>query len=198
MSRLATSFVLGYHGCNAEIARKAINGDLALLPSEEKYDWLGPGIYFWESDPKRAREWADAKVARGAYAEAAVIGAVIDLQNCLDLVSKQDLDLLGKMYEGFADQRTKAGLPLPQNRNLPSDPHNDCLLRELDCAIIKHTHSVIESVPIANRTYQAFDTVRGMFTEGGELYPGSGFRAKTHVQVAVRNLDCIKGLFLPR
>lgn len=37
-----------------------------------------------------------------------------------------------------------------------------------------------------------------MFTEGGELCPGSGFRAKSHVEIAVRNDDCIKGLFHPR
>lgn len=40
-----------------------------------------------------------------------------------------------------------------------------------------------------------FDTVRGLFTEGGPLFPGSGFRAKTHVQVAVRSADNIKGYF---
>ena len=41
----------------------------------------------------------------------------------------------------------------------------------------------------------AIDTVRGIFTEGQNLYPGSGFKSKTHIQVAVRNEECIKGVF---
>lgn len=198
MSRLATSFVLGYHGCDAAIARKAVDGEIALLQSERDYDWLGPGIYFWESDPRRAREWAEAKVARGDYAEAAVIGAVVDLQNCLDLVSRQDLELLRQIYHEFVEQQKEAGLELPKNRGVRGDPHEDRILRYLDCAIIRHLHSVIESVPFADRIVPAFDTVRGMFTEGGELYPDSGFRAQTHVQIAVRRLDCIKGVFWQR
>ncbi|GAB6038857.1 hypothetical protein JCM15519_34160 [Fundidesulfovibrio butyratiphilus] len=40
-----------------------------------------------------------------------------------------------------------------------------------------------------------FDTVRGLFTEGGPLFPGSGFQAKTHIQTAVRTLPSIKGVF---
>jgi len=40
-----------------------------------------------------------------------------------------------------------------------------------------------------------FDTVRGIFIEGNEVYPGSGFREKTHIQICVRNLGCIKGYF---
>lgn len=36
-----------------------------------------------------------------------------------------------------------------------------------------------------------------MFVEGGEAFPGSGIAAKSHVQIAVRNADCIRGLFHP-
>jgi hypothetical protein len=36
-----------------------------------------------------------------------------------------------------------------------------------------------------------------MFTEGGKLYRNSGFHKKSHVQIAVREDACIKGLFLP-
>jgi len=43
------------------------------------------------------------------------------------------------------------------------------------------------------------DSVRGVFVEGEEVYPGAGFREKTHVQLCIRNLDCIKGVFrVPR
>ncbi len=45
--------------------------------------------------------------------------------------------------------------------------------------------------------YPPYDTVRGPFWEGGELYPGSGISSKGHVQIAVSNLDCIMGYFRP-
>ena len=43
-----------------------------------------------------------------------------------------------------------------------------------------------------------FDSVRGLFSEGAPVYEGSGFRKKTHVQICVRNPNCIKGYFNPR
>ncbi len=46
MSRLTTSFVLGYHGCDRKIGEKALRGKLNLLISTEPYHWLGSGIYF--------------------------------------------------------------------------------------------------------------------------------------------------------
>ncbi len=42
---------------------------------------------------------------------------------------------------------------------------------------------------------EPFDTVRGLFTEGELLYPTSGFRRKTHIQVCVRNADNFKSVF---
>jgi hypothetical protein len=38
----------------------------------------------------------------------------------------------------------------------------------------------------------------GIFTEGKPIYPGAGFRGKTHVQLCIRNIACIKGYFAPR
>lgn len=43
----------------------------------------------------------------------------------------------------------------------------------------------------------SFQTVRGVFTEGDPAFPGAGIQSKTHVQVAVRDLDCILGYFRP-
>ncbi|SEK41780.1 hypothetical protein SAMN05421740_101809 [Parapedobacter koreensis] len=42
-----------------------------------------------------------------------------------------------------------------------------------------------------------FDSVRGVFWEGNPLYPTAGFREKDHIQICIRNIDCIKGYFLP-
>jgi hypothetical protein len=198
LSRLATSFVLAYHGCESSVASRAVDGEIDILQSERAYDWLGPGAYFWESDPIRAREWAESKVARGDYKTADVIGAVIDLGHCLDLVARENLELVRGAYRAFRAEQKASGLPMPENKSVKGQPDQDRVLRYLDCAVIRHLHTAIERVPEAETIVQPFDTVRGMFTEGRKLYPGCGYREKTHAQIAVRNAGCIKGIFHPR
>lgn len=173
-------------------------GEIDILQSEEDYDWLGPGAYFWESDPVRAREFAEWKVARGDYKTAAVIGAVIDCGECLDLTVRENLKLVKGAHKTFVAEQKKAGYSLPENKNGRDDPDRDRVLRYLDCAVIRFLHKEIESVPPDDRVVPAFDSVRGMFTEGSPVYRGCGFKEKTHTQIAVRNPKCILGIFFPR
>lgn len=42
---------------------------------------------------------------------------------------------------------------------------------------------------------EAYDSVRGVFFEGSELYPTSGFREKDHIQISIINPNCIKAFF---
>ncbi|WP_343546774.1 hypothetical protein [Sphingobium yanoikuyae] len=195
MSRLATSFVLGYHGCEREIARAAVAGEISLNHSNKDYDWLGPGSYFWESDPQRAWEWATECVGRKAYREPCVIGAVIDLRNCLDLLNRSDQDLLALAHNQLAAIYEAADKKMPANESSKRGGDNDRLLRKLDCAVIRHLHAIIEDLDDAE--FPPFDSVRGMFTEGGAIYPGSAFHQQSHVQVAILNNDCIRGYFYP-
>ncbi len=194
MSRLATSFVLGYHGCERAVAEKAVRGDIELLQSKKDFDWLGNGSYFWESDPQRAKEWADWKVEAGKFKHATVIGAVIDLGNCLDLTNRDDIELLKIAHRSFIRHQKKAGLPVPKNRSAKGEPNADRVLRFLDCAVIRHLHMAIDEMD----GIPSFETVRGMFSEGKRLYSGCGFREKSHVQIAVRDNKCIKGIFFAR
>lgn len=86
-------------------------------------------------------------------------------------------------YTSLKDSADIANAPLPTNET-------DLLLRRLDCAVIQRVHSIVEDGGLPE-----FDSVRGVFIEGGEIYPEAGFREKTHVQIAVRNPTCIKGVF---
>jgi hypothetical protein len=43
-----------------------------------------------------------------------------------------------------------------------------------------------------------FDTARGVFTEGGPAFEGAGIQTKNHIQICIRNENCIKGFFIPR
>jgi hypothetical protein len=78
--------------------------------------------------------------------------------------------------------------PMPQNKS----DDGDLTLRELDCAAIESLHK-----SISDDNEKEFDSVRGVFWEGKKLYPNAGFREKNHIQICVRNIDCIKGYFLP-
>ena len=93
---------------------------------------------------------------------------------------------------------------LPKNRNVSQDKNKDLLLRELDCAVIEFMHQRIgEAIKQDNKSkgysdYKTFDSARGLFTEGEPAFAGAGFRKKNHLQICIRNSNCIKGFFLPR
>jgi hypothetical protein len=57
--------------------------------------------------------------------------------------------------------------------------------------------SVVHALKRQTNQY-SFDSVRGVFFEGEEVYPNASFREKDHIQICVRNPNCIKGFFLPR
>jgi hypothetical protein len=189
VSRLSTSFILGYHGCDKPDGEKFLSGEASLAPGQEAHHWLGPGIYFWESDPHRALEWAESKKKRGKCDDPFVVGAVVDLGNCLDLQTREGVELVKASYASFEAIQKKSGLPLPENRPAKNDKRPIKVLRYLDHAVIDHLLNV------ADASGNRYDTVRGVFTEGSPAYPGSGILDQSHSQIAVRNRECIKGLF---
>ena len=79
---IPSGLILGYHGCEASLARSVVLGEQTLEASTNGHDWLGEGIYFWAHDPLRAWEWATASPYR-RLSSPAILGAVIDLGNCL-------------------------------------------------------------------------------------------------------------------
>jgi hypothetical protein len=192
VSRL-TSFVLGYHGCERELGEAVIRGEKRLKQSTSKYHWLGKGIYFWEDDPLRALEWAQGRPAARALKDPFAIGAVIDMRNCLDLRVRENAELVREAYELLRDETLETGMEMPVNQSAPNDKSPDMVMRYLDNAVIDRLHKMVE-----NEGGASFDTVRALFPEGKELYPGSGFKNKTHSEIAVRTEKCIIGYFLPR
>src|SRR5579864_315582 len=90
--------VLGFHGCDHKTANGILAGKYGLTPSDNQYDWLGSGRYFWENDDERAFEFAcDVK----KVANPAVIGAVISLGNCLDLLNRRNLSFVAGGYADY-------------------------------------------------------------------------------------------------
>lgn len=63
MHDLAGGLVLGYHGCDASVGEPLLKGE-AVLPNNNNWDWLGPGIHSWEANPRRALDFAQELAAR--------------------------------------------------------------------------------------------------------------------------------------
>jgi len=190
------SLILGFHGCHESVIKKVVFGKSNLIKSNNSYDWLGNGTYFWENSPERAMQYAQSirdkpRKIKHKIKNPAVIGAVIDLGLCLDLVDFHSLQLLKNTYNIVKSIYEKSGFPLP--KNTPMKRGKDLLIRKLDCKIIEMLHYINK-----NDNLREYDSVRGVFFEGEDLYPNAGFKEKNHIQICIRNPNCIKGLFIPR
>lgn len=193
-----TGLILGFHGCDESVRDKIVSGEVSGLdPSNNDYDWLGNGIYFWENNYIRALNFAKflkdnrPHNKKQEIFKPAVVGAVIDLGFCLDLLDSEYLNLLKAGYKLLKDSKEKYGLKIPENTSLKKD--GDLIVRRLDCAVIETIHQFN-----FDRKKPEFDSVRGVFFEGDVLYENAGFNEKNHIQIAIRNPNCIKGYFLPR
>lgn len=193
-----TGLVLGFHGCDKSVRDDVVaKKGVVLKPSSNEYDWLGNGVYFWENNHKRALDFAEflkdnpPHNKKQIIKEPAVIGAVIDLGFCLDLLDSEYLNLLKEGYELLKASKEKFGLEIPQN--LPLVENGDLIKRHLDCAVIETIHQFNKETEKS-----PFDSVRGVFFEGDDLYENAGFKSNNHIQIAVRNPNCIKGYFIPR
>lgn len=201
-----SNLIIGFHGTDKGTAEKLINQPNNIKLSEEPWDWLGHGFYFWENNEARALNWAKDRQRRKNLPEsdAAVVGAVIQLGYCCDLTDSRFTQLVRGFFLLMKDAYEKADKPMPANKDSQDDEHKDRLMRVLDCAVIQYMHSTIEEAyfqECASKGYSSlklFDSVRGVFTEGGLIYDGAGIYAKSHIQLCIRNPNCIKGFFNPR
>ena len=114
------------------------------------------------------------------------MGAAIDLGLCLNLTSLAGIRQVQEAYDHLVQLSQKTGMELPENSP-------DQLRRHLDCRVIEALHEHREDEAEA-----PIDTIRGVFVEGEPLFPNSGIYGKTHIQIAVRNPDCIQSVFRVR
>jgi hypothetical protein len=205
MYRNRPNLSIGFHGCDLAVMQELVSNPDKVKKSQEKFDWLGNGFYVWENNQARALKWAvDKKQRGGQLKNPAVVGVVYQLDYCLDLTDSESIELLPAYYKLMKDDLSIMGKNIPENRNVNGDKHHDLVIRELDCAVIEYMHQKIdEEIKSDLETkgyseYRHFDTVRGIFTEGGPIFDGAGIQSKNHIQVCIRNLNCIKGFFMPR
>lgn len=198
------NIIIGFHGCDLDIRNKLVNYPDQIEISTKPHDWLGHGMYFWENNYTRAMEWAEERVRAGKIKQAAVLGAVLQLGRCCDFLDSKFTAMVSKFYDATAEEYLKTGKTMPENLDSKEDRHNQKLVRLLDCTVIENMHKLTTArykKDIAEKGYSdspIFDSTRGAFYEGGPAFKGAGIAQKSHIQVCIRNKNCIKGFFIPR
>jgi len=182
--------VVGYHGCDLKVAKKLLTHKLEISSSENEYDWLGDGAYFWVDSAQRGIEWAIWKAEQGEIKNPCVVGAFIHLGHCFSLFDFGAMDDITSAHKRLQALFKASKEPLPKNELKKDGVY---LKRFLDCAVINMMHFLR-----AEESKPEYDTVIGIFEEGPAAFRGAGFKKKTHIQVAVRNQNCIIGYFQVR
>ena len=116
----------------------------------------------------------------------AVVGAVIDLADCLNLIQTEAYALVEEAYRVLKTNCETAGEPVPANGGFLE------AARYLDCSVFETLHALREAagkIPFAS--------VRAFFPEGEPVFPGAGIRQRDHIQICVRHSGRILGHFLP-
>lgn len=192
-----SNLVLGFHGCDMNTMKKVLIDGENLMSSNNTYDWLGNGVYFWENSLSRAQEWAENHCERHNRKypdepplEPAVIGAVIDLGYCLNFTDYGSAKILKHGYDILKYEFDSLNKELPRNRDVKNN--TDKLFRDLDCAVIQRIHKYN-----SDEKLREYDSVRGVFIEGNPIYENAGIMEKTHTQICIVNPNCIKGYFKP-
>src|SRR6266508_6179823 len=86
--------IVGYHGTTFSKALSIINREISVdywRKSDNEYDWLGPGAYFFQDAPIRALLFAERRAdqlekMQGVSDKPAVVRARFRLGTCLDLL----------------------------------------------------------------------------------------------------------------
>lgn len=162
-----------FHGTSRTAAERIAKD--GFRPSNNDYDWLGDGIYFFQDAPLHAREFAEKKFREPV----AVIRATIVLKDCIDLLDIGWWEALRSAYQELERKILETGGRLPRQT---------ARLHRLDGAIVNYC---VETLRLNGGMTGA---VRAAFTEAEPLFEGSAICSRSHVQIAIRDPALIQDL----
>lgn len=165
-----SSSVTGYHGTEQAHLTSILNGK--FIVSQNDYDWLGDGVYFFQDAPKRALIWAKERFGQNI----AIVGADIKLESCIDLLDANWAEFLADVYDKYLERINQEGITLP---------HQSSGAHRLDRAILNFAVTILEQEGVYVKS------IRAAFIEGGPIYPNSALFSKAHVQLAIRDESVI-------
>jgi hypothetical protein len=173
-----------------------------FVPSTNTDDWLGRGIYFFDSAPLRARTWARYRW-QGGTDQPAVLRATIDLNGCIDMFDSMAFAAFRKKYSEFLAHEQSHGASYVQAGLLVADG----LVFTTDSGETDPR----KRPPIRNFRDRAFldwfvghmadggvqvRSIRGVFLDGKALFPTSFLFDWAHVQIAVLDPAAISDMTL--
>ncbi|MFO0938864.1 MAG: hypothetical protein U0798_20355 [Gemmataceae bacterium] len=167
--------IIGYHGTSLVHADRLVAGE-AFEKSDNDNEWFGKGVYFWEHAPKQAWWWA--KEIR-KHKHPAVVGAIIRLGNCFDLLDTANVKILKEFYAMTAEKADSSGNPLPENYRRHM---------RLDCAIFNMFYGFVDE------SKTPIDSARGVYVPTDtkkRIWKGSWLYDDSHIQICVRNTRSI-------
>lgn len=172
--------VLAFHGTSRKVAEKILSGESELKSSSHSWEWLGDGVYFWENAPERALRWAIEREKE----DPTVIGAIIQVGRCLNMMDKSSNLPVIQAYERVKELFDANRIPLAENKGK---------FHYRDAIVLNYVHRIAE----VNKA--PYDTVRAAYIEGDPLFEGTEIRSDTHIQICVRNpKKSIVAYFRPR
>ena len=167
---------IGYHGTRISAAQAILDEGFRI--SENQYDWLGDGVYFFQDAPQQAWDWALERYGD----DAAVVGARIRTAECVNLLDTGWNSFMANVYNSYLSFLNRLGDQVPEQSG---GNHR------LDREVINYAVGVLE-----DSGYNVA-CIRAAFAEGRPVYPNSAILDLTHVQIAVRHPDrCLDDIWL--
>ncbi len=160
--------------------------------SRNEWDWLGKGVYFFESAPTLARDWSEQLTARlatkGIVAKSAVVSATLRLDGCIDLL---DNEWVGAIQECAGRLTAEGMLKTQHGLRLRSAGNEASVICDYDMPLSSYRYNAADcQVMNALWGYLRDDgdtapSIRAPFVLGKQLFSNSFFFHESHVQIAV-------------
>ena len=215
--------LIGYHGCDITTRDGFVSGKLIPKISQNAYDWLYDGLYFFEGDSDRALKLAKAAsersnqaLTRHPIATPAVVGVVLDIDRIFDLSTQHGIENFSAATSSLESAYKELGKQPPQN-SPAFDGDTENLHRAFDREVCKFVHAMrkkahLDAIALAAEAFlnqkdatefsaqivqtAPYQASRGAYEQGKLIDPSSANYNDTHLQIAVHDLSCIKGWFL--
>jgi hypothetical protein len=165
--------VVAFHGTRKATADNLVAG-VPFGQSENDDDWLGHGIYFWEYAPQQAWWWAERRYGEQ---DAAVVGALVRLGRCIDLLDPNNAELLVKAHGDLELALKSVGQPMKNNAN--THKYRDCAVFNYLFATLAQSNMEVES---ARAVFVPLEAGKGL----PRLWDRSGVFRGAHIQLSVR------------
>ena len=165
--------LVAFHGTTKSAAEKLVAGT-PFGKSQNDDDWLGHGIYFWEYAPQQAWWWADRRYRE---VDAAVVGALVRLGRCIDLLDPSNANLLATAHDELEGALAQEGKILKKNAN--NHKYRDCAVFNYLFAKLAQSNIHVESARAVFVPLEADGRLP-------RLWDRSGVFRGAHIQISVR------------